>query len=305
VSISVVITAYNEGDEVARTVESVRAATNGPFEIILVDDGSTDNSCTAFDGPDLRLVRHAERRGVAPSRNEGARLACGTAIAFLDAHQRLSTGCLDRCADLALARKAIVWPDVCGIDDQSLVCHGATFRFQPQLGFTARWKTRRPIGTASRISALKTPGYVMPRPIFDQVRLPNALCGWGASEAALSLKAFFLAIPILHFCGPMARHRFKTSFQYRVQSQDVARNHAALARICFEDRTWHEYWLPHVFAHLLSDASIQDLETSAIRDEQKEFQGRKVRCDRDFWRWLLKRPEPRSLTRTISRPLIG
>jgi hypothetical protein len=32
-----------------------------------------------------------------------------------------------------------------------------------------------------------------------------------------------------------------------------------------------------------------------MRDEQREFQRRKVRPDRDFWRWLLKTPEPREL----------
>jgi glycosyltransferase involved in cell wall biosynthesis len=302
VSISIVITAYNEGDEVLRTVESVRAAARGPYEIILVDDGSTDGSCTAMEGPDLRIARHSLRRGVAPSRNAGARLARGTTIAFLDAHQRLTSGCLERCAELALARQAIVWPDVCGIDNKMRLCHGAAFHFAPHLGFTARWKTRRPIGAASRISALKTPGYIMPRRLFDRVRLPDALTGWGASEAAVSLKAFFLGIPILHLCGPLARHLFKTTFQYRVRSQDVLRNHAILARICFDDRSWSEYWLPEIFAQDLPELYLNDLELPAIRAEQQEFQRLKVRSDRDFWRWLLKQPEPECLKRTDPRP---
>ncbi len=69
--ISVIITAYNEGAEVRHTVDSVRAATRPPYEIVLVDDGSTDGCCRGVNGSDLRLVRHHERLGVAPSRNAG------------------------------------------------------------------------------------------------------------------------------------------------------------------------------------------------------------------------------------------
>ena len=40
--ISVIITAYNEGSELRRTIDSVRENTKQPFEIILVDDGSNE-----------------------------------------------------------------------------------------------------------------------------------------------------------------------------------------------------------------------------------------------------------------------
>jgi glycosyltransferase involved in cell wall biosynthesis len=297
VSISIVITAHNEGEEVRRTVESVRANARGPTEIILVDDGSTDGSCASLGGRDLRLLTNRERLGVAPSRNAGAGVATAAALAFVDAHQRFTPGCLDRCAETALARNAIVWPDVCGMDDKSAVCHGARFRFRPGRGFYARWNLPRPLFPISRISSLKAPGYVMPRGIYDQVHWPPQLGGWGASEAAVSLKAFFLGIPILHLCGPLARHLFKKSFQYDVNSKAVAWNHAVIARICFDERTWHEHWLPHVFAKELSESTLRELESPSIRDEQREFQRRKVRPDRDFWRWLLKVPEPQSLRR--------
>jgi hypothetical protein len=157
----------------------------------------------------------------------------------------------------------------------------------------------------SRISSLKAPGYIMPRSIYERVRWPVSLRGWGGSEAAVSLKAFFLGIPILHLCGPLTRHLFKTSFQYDVDSQGVAWNHAVIARICFEERTWHEHWLPEFFAKELPESTLQDLESPAIRDEQREFQHRKTRSDCDFWRWLLKVPEPDSLRRTSVAPGCG
>jgi glycosyltransferase involved in cell wall biosynthesis len=271
------------------------------LELVVVDDGSTDGSCEGDLGSDARLLRNAKRFGVATSRSTGAAAAKAPVLVFADAHQRFSPACLDLCAETAIARDAIVWPDVCGLDDRCALCHGARFKFRPGRGFYARWNVPRPATPISRISSLKAPGYVMPRAIYDRVRWPAQLCGWGGSEAAVSLKAFFLGIPILHLCGPVARHLFKESFQYQVDSAGVAWNHAVIARICFEERTWQEYWLPHIFAKELPEATLNELDSPALRDEQREFQRSKVRGDRDFWRWLLKAPEPNCLRRTWFR----
>jgi glycosyltransferase involved in cell wall biosynthesis len=296
-SIGVVITAHNEGHEVQRTLASVRENTRRALEIVLVDDGSTDGCCNGALGPDVQMLRFGQRLGVAASRNAGAAAATSPVLVFADAHQRFSPGCLDLCAETAVARDAIVWPDVCGLDDRCALCHGARFKFRPGRGFYARWNVPRPVHRISRISSLKAPGYIMPRAIYDRVRWPAELRGWGGSEAAVSLKAFFLGIPILHLCGPIARHLFKESFQYEVNSAGVAWNHAVIARVCFEERTWEEYWWPHIFAKELPAAILNELNSAAIRDEHQEFQRGKIRRDRDFWRWLLKAPEPNCLRR--------
>lgn len=298
--ISVIVTTHNEGDELHRTLESVRASTSESFEIIVVDDGSTDESCRHAEGPAVRTLRHERRCGVAASRNQGASLARGAVVAFIDGHQRFSAGCLDRCAQVALSRNAIVWPDVRGFDETTRVIHGAAFRFAPGTGrFTAAYLHARPLAAVSRIAALRAPGYMMPRALFQNMRWPTSLRGWGASEASLSLKAFFLDVPILHVCGPMTSHLFRKRFPYRVESEDVDWNHAVIARVCFDERTWSEYWLPSVFSTNLSASNLRALDDPSIREEQREFQRRKVVPDRDFWRRLLKRPEPARL-RTVS-----
>jgi glycosyltransferase involved in cell wall biosynthesis len=298
-TLSVVITAHNESGEVERTIESVRNTTRDDVEIIVVDDGSTDGCCASLQGPALRVIRQTQRRGVAPSRNAAVRAASGAVIAFIDAHQRFSPQCLNHCAKVAVAQNAIVWPDVGGFGNPTPLIHGASFCVCPATGaFAARYRVLRPLSRISRITALRAPGYVMPRKVYEQVKWPAPLRGWGASEAAVGLKAFFLGVPILHLCGPLARHLFKESFQYDVDSQGVAWNQAVIARVCFDDRTWHEHWLPHVFARELPASTLRELEAPSIRDEQREFQRRKVRSDRDFWRWLLKLPEPESLRRT-------
>ena len=296
VELSVIITAHNEGEEVERTVRSVQASTRCKCEILLVDDGSTDGSCQGLEGDNVRLIRHEERVGVAYSRNDACGMAGGKVLAFLDGHQRLEDGCFERCAELACAENAIVWPDVRGLEDRGWVGHGARFRLGTSHGyFGVRWINRRPRKEVTRIETLVVPGYVMPRSIYERVRWIEELRGWGGSEPAITLKAFFLGIPILHLCGPLARHLFRSSNPYSTPWESVWRNHALVARVCFDERTWCEHWLPEVFEKRLSPQARQDLESDAVLAEHMTFQQAKVRPDRDFWEQILHQEPPRCL----------
>jgi glycosyltransferase involved in cell wall biosynthesis len=84
---SVVIPLYNKEKYIRRTLESVIRQTFSDFEVIIVDDGSTDNSVKvveSFDDPRIRLNRQANG-GVSSARNLGIDVAKGRYIAFLDA----------------------------------------------------------------------------------------------------------------------------------------------------------------------------------------------------------------------------
>lgn len=294
--ISVVITAHNEGEELGRTIQSIRENTQAAHEIILVDDASTDGSCEPYRRDSVRLISHHTRIGVAYSRHEGSLAAHGQAIAYLDGHQRLTDRCLDQCAELALREGAIVWPDVCGFEAHEGIVHGAYFTMSPtRRVFAAEWKVRQPSRPVTAVNSLRIPGYVIPKSVYSHVSWIRGLRGWGASEAAVSLKAFFAGIEMLHLCGPVAKHQFKKSFNYRVCSAGIWRNHAVIARVCFDDRTWHDYWLPEVFQSHLSREVRRELESDLIQAEHDEFMRIKIREDRDFWTSLIFRELPAAL----------
>lgn len=83
--VSVIIPTYNRAGQVAEAVASVAAQTFRDFEILVVDDGSTDATpevLASLEG--VRVLRHACRRGVAAARNLGAAKAKGEWLAFLD-----------------------------------------------------------------------------------------------------------------------------------------------------------------------------------------------------------------------------
>ena len=84
--VSVVIPAYNCGPWVAEAVASALAQTHPPAEILVVDDGSTDDTAAhlAAFGSAIRVLRQANG-GAAAARNAGVAAAAGSFIAFLDA----------------------------------------------------------------------------------------------------------------------------------------------------------------------------------------------------------------------------
>ncbi|MBO6798550.1 glycosyltransferase family A protein [Maricaulis sp.] len=84
--VSVAMPVYNVERYVEAAVESVLAQTYENLELLIIDDGGSDNSielCRAFIDPRVRIISQ-ENRGLAGARNSGIRYARGEIIAFLD-----------------------------------------------------------------------------------------------------------------------------------------------------------------------------------------------------------------------------
>ena len=85
-AVSVVIPAYNAAWCVGKAIDSVLAQDFRDFELIVVDDGSTDETAAVLSGyGDAIRVVHQANGGMSHARNAGIRAARGEFIAFLDA----------------------------------------------------------------------------------------------------------------------------------------------------------------------------------------------------------------------------
>lgn len=97
-SVSVVIPTYNYGRFIGEAIESVLAQTLKPDEVVVVDDGSTDDTQCVVSGFSDRGVRYIRQNnaGVCAARNVGAAESVGGLIAFLDADDTLEPTKLEK-----------------------------------------------------------------------------------------------------------------------------------------------------------------------------------------------------------------
>ncbi|HUT53321.1 MAG TPA: glycosyltransferase [bacterium] len=125
---SVVIPVYNSGRWVAEAVESALGQGRDDVEVIVVDDGSTDDTpavLARFAGR-ARVIRQ-ENGGVSVARNRGIGEARGEWIAFLDADDRFRPGHLDR-----LDRAASAHPDAGLIYADAMLIDGEGREIKPK-----------------------------------------------------------------------------------------------------------------------------------------------------------------------------
>lgn len=101
--VSVIIPTYNRSELLCRAIDSVLNQQFGDFELIIVNDGSTDDTqlkLADYTDPRIRLIDFPHNRGIGSARYAGVALACGKWIAFLDADDIWLSGKLYRDQEL-------------------------------------------------------------------------------------------------------------------------------------------------------------------------------------------------------------
>ncbi len=115
--VSVVIPVYNIGDVLGRCLDSVVNQSHSNLQILLVDDGSSDNSldiCQQYARQDNRIeVYHHDNHGVSYTRNVGIRNSTGEYIIFIDGDDYISADYINDLVNTASANGADIV--ICGI----------------------------------------------------------------------------------------------------------------------------------------------------------------------------------------------
>ncbi|MET9021470.1 glycosyltransferase family 2 protein [Actinopolymorpha sp. NPDC004070] len=108
VKVSVVVPVFNGGEHLDECAESVLAQTmpRGDYEVVFVDDGSTDETPPLLDAlagreQAARVVHHPRSGGPGGPRNAGVEQAQGEYVYFLDQDDRLAPRALERMYDMA------------------------------------------------------------------------------------------------------------------------------------------------------------------------------------------------------------
>jgi len=120
--ITVVVPAYNRATTITDSVRSVQAQTYTNWELVVVDDGSSDGTPQvvaklAQDDPRIRLIQQPRNGGAQAARNAGIRAATGTWIAFLDSDDQYLPDSLERRMNLAKKENVCVVHSECYVID--------------------------------------------------------------------------------------------------------------------------------------------------------------------------------------------
>ncbi|MEX2454606.1 MAG: glycosyltransferase [Rhodospirillaceae bacterium] len=117
--VSVVLPTFNRADILPTALDSALAQTYGNFEVIVIDDGSTDGTADLmrrYNDPRLRYLRQSENRGVGAARNLGIREAAGSLISFLDSDDAWRADKLERQVALFEERTGSTGLVYCGVE---------------------------------------------------------------------------------------------------------------------------------------------------------------------------------------------
>lgn len=109
--ISIVIPLYNKSKCIEKCIESVLSQSLNDWELVIIDDGSTDNSCNIvekyLEDKRIRLIRQSNR-GVSNARNHGIKEAKGEWIVFIDADDSFLPNALKTLYDTAINNKTLI-----------------------------------------------------------------------------------------------------------------------------------------------------------------------------------------------------
>jgi glycosyltransferase involved in cell wall biosynthesis len=99
--LSVVVPTYNHGHYIDESLAAIAGQSEPPFEVVVVDDGSTDDTASRLEAiagrlPRLRVERHPVNRGVSAACNTGLALVRGDFVLFSAADDRMSARMVER-----------------------------------------------------------------------------------------------------------------------------------------------------------------------------------------------------------------
>jgi GT2 family glycosyltransferase len=290
--ISAILPARDEGDEVARTIESFRAA--GVNEFVVLDDASRHDSCRGLDARDTTVIRHEEPLGPAACRNEGARIASGDILIFADAHERAEN--LRRLAAAAWELPAIVCAAVRSLDapEKNWTGYGGKLTTTEKGDYKVAYHTHPHPQRLAPISALIGACYAVSRRTFEALGGWPPTRAWGYNEQALSMAAHFAGVLLLADNETVVQHRFKRAFNYPVASSATHLNRYIVHWLLCQD-TWDVHWrevLTRAYPRGLAEATAL-FETAEMQEARDRYRQVRRRGDGEVCAYVASLDAPR------------
>lgn len=172
--ISIIVPVYNVEKYLKKCVDSILAQTFKDFELILVDDGSPDNSgamCDQYAKEDARVkVIHKENGGLSSARNAGIEAAKGDYLGFIDSDDFIATDMYELLYTNSIKEDADV--SICGIFD---VFQGKEPKVLPAKYIVADKKEAMKLVLEAQLISVHAVNKLYKADIFQSIRYPEGM----------------------------------------------------------------------------------------------------------------------------------
>jgi GT2 family glycosyltransferase len=234
-SVSVVIVAHNEGENLLWTVSAFRDTSPQHAEIVVVDDWSDDGSIDRLraEHPSVRVTRPPQRLGTAPARNHGAALARGDTILWADGHVAPRTDWFNSFAPI-LARDDVgaVGPVVAVMGKETTRGHGMRWK---SARLDVEWLPAQP-HQSWPVPMLGAFFLAMRREVFEQTGgFDDGLLLWGGTDVELCFRLQTLGLECILAGNVVVPHLFRQKFPYAVPAMEVLHNILRIAFVHFDE----------------------------------------------------------------------
>jgi GT2 family glycosyltransferase len=216
------------------TVEALLHTCPDDTEIIVVNDDSTDGSLDFLAEGEWPRVQRLDlaRRGISETRNEGARLASGEIVLFLDAHCVPRRDWLPPLVEaLAADPEGIVAPCITVLGHCATKGYGADIT-GPDLCYA--WHTAPESPEAHPVPVAGGCGLAMRRDYFFRIGAFDLMRTYGLEDVEICLRAWLLGGSVRVVPESEIAHLFKVSAQYEVPWRDYLYNRLRVAVLHFE-----------------------------------------------------------------------
>ncbi len=286
---TVVIPTRNEGDLLHMTVDSINSETHySNYEIILVDDGSTDGSCDRYHRKTSTNQAGAVRVidgggvGIPKARNLGAKHGKGRFVVFLDSHCRVSSNWLDILAH-ALRPKdvAVAGPTFTHLDRSDPKGCGMTWLNHKleKTWFLPR-DTRRPY------EAPLTPGgcQAFRMDTFNAIGgFDEGFTPFGFQDVEICLRAWLLGYRVVVNPSAVIAHFFRTEQRADIDDVGIVYNFVRLIHLHFSPERIRRS-LRAIGPYPNLESAVDELYESDVFRIRADFERRRVHDDNWFFR---------------------
>lgn len=292
--LTIIMPFLNEGDEPLKTIESIYRTCDTDFiDIIAIDDCSTYNYSDFSLYPKVKIVRNAERIGVASCRHMAAKMATTPFILIIDGHMRFRndnwyeriTSSIEKepetlfcttCValspsqmDMSKAGKKYYGADLKLIDESQKSSIIAGQIIEP------KWAKEKPFNEYE-IACVLGANYAMSVEWFLKIGGLQGLCKWGGDEAFISLKTWLYGGKCKIIKDVEIGHMFRDNAPYETHLHHLHYNKIFICMTIFPDK------LGYYLSNILPNVRENDVARRNIGENWESIQKAKNHYSKTF-----------------------